>query len=510
MKRFPLALAAAAAWLATTIASTRADVRLPALFSDGMVLQQGVKVPIWGWAEDGEAVTVEFLGQKVSATAKDGKWKATLESLKAGGPHEMKIAGKNSISLKNVLVGEVWVCGGQSNMALAAQSVENAEEEIAKSANPMIRLFKVAQQAADEPQSDVKAQWQECGPQTVGAFSAAGYFFGRDLAKARNVPVGLIQSCIGGTNATSWTSRAALAGDPITKKAVEAYEEALKKYPQAKAAAEKQLQAWQESVKKAKAEGQSPPKKPRNLLFGPMGPDNPKRPSALYYGMISPLQPYAIKGAIWYQGEANAGDAAQYRKLFPAMIQNWRADWGQGDFPFLFVQLPGFNKAKGQNWPALREAQLMTLSLKNTGMAVAIDVGDPDNIHPKKKQPVGERLALAARAIAYGEKIVYSGPIYSSMKVEDGKAVLSFNHVGGGLEARGGALKGFVIAGDERQFVEAKAQIVGDTVVVSNAQVAKPAAVRYAWAPVPDCNLYNKEGLPASPFRTDDWPLEEK
>jgi sialate O-acetylesterase len=239
-----------------------------------------------------------------------------------------------------------------------------------------------------------------------------------------------------------------------------------------------------------------------------MGPDNPKRPNALYYAMISPLQPYAIQGAIWYQGEANSGAPIQYRKLFPAMIECWRGDWGQGAFPFLFVQLASYGKPVDPAWPLTREAQTMTLSLKNTGMAVAIDVGEEGNIHPKRKAPVGARLALAARSVAYGESLVYSGPMYDTMKVEEGKITLRFDHVGGGLEVRGGDLTGFTIAGEDMEFVEADAEIVGETVVVSSEQIEKPAAARYAWTGFPTCNLFNKEGLPASPFRTDDQELQ--
>ncbi|MCX7013099.1 MAG: sialate O-acetylesterase, partial [Candidatus Sumerlaeota bacterium] len=444
------------AWIALAFAA-RADVKLPALFSDNMVLQQGMEVPLWGWADDGEKVTVEFEGQKVEATARGGAWKVELAALQAGGPFEMKVAGKNTITVHNVLVGEVWVCGGQSNMALQVGACENAQQELAASENPQIRLFKVAAAAADEPQKDVKGAWAEAGPKTVAPFSATGYFFGRALQKALNRPVGLIESCIGGTNATSWTSRAVLASDPIMKKALDAYEEAAKKYPQAKAAHDQKVKEWQESVKQAKAAGKTPPARPLPLLFGPMGPENPMRPSAYYNGMLAPLQPYAIKGAIWYQGESNAGDPEQYKTLFPAMIKNWRGGWGEGDFPFLFVQLPGYGP--GASWPAFREAQTKALELKNTGMAVAIDVGDKTDIHPKKKQPVGERLARVARVVVYGEKIECCGPTYEAVKFDGAKAVLTFQHADGGLEARGGELKGFTIAGEDKKFVDAKAEI---------------------------------------------------
>ncbi|MCX7017042.1 MAG: sialate O-acetylesterase [Candidatus Sumerlaeota bacterium] len=498
----------------------RADVQLPALFSDNMVLQQGVAVPIWGKADPGEKVTVTFEGQTVSATADGGKWMVRLQPLKAGGPSDMTIAGKNTMTIKNVLVGEVWVGGGQSNMALTVKVTENGEEAVAQSANPQIRLFKVAQAASDTPLDDVKAKWEECGPDSVAGFSATAYFFGRALQGDLKVPVGLIESCVGGTSAVLWISPEAYKSAPdlqlfgkAAKTRTAQPARATKTAEKAPAKAKAEAPASQPARPRAKtAKTSSPAKAPR--------PAKPSAPSSLYNGMIKPLQPYAIKGAVWYQGEADSRDPERslaYRKLFPAMIESWRKDWGQGDFPFLFVQLPGFG-APDRDWPALRESQLKTLSLcKNSGMAVAIDIGEEKNIHPKKKQPVGERLALAARAIAYGEKIEYSGPIYDSMKVEGDKAVVSFKHIGGGLEARGGELKGFAIASEDKKFVPATATIApstgsgqaGDTVVVSSPDVKAPAAVRYAWANWPQCNLFNKDGLPASPFRTDDWPLEE-
>jgi sialate O-acetylesterase len=471
-----------------------ADVKLPALISDGMVLQQGGRVPLWGWADEGETVTVQFQGQKVSATAEGGKWTLYLKPLRAGGPFTLTVAGKNRIELKNVLVGEVWVASGQSNMQWALRQSENADAEIAAAKYPLIRLFQVPRLEADAPQDDVKAKWQECSPESVAAFSAVAYYFGRELHKRRGVPVGLINSSVGGTPAESWTREAVLNADADFRKLVEAYPQRMEQY-------QKALEAHRAAVEKAKAEGKPEPR----------APGRPWKPAALYNGMIAPLIPYAIKGAIWYQGESNAGRAYQYRSLFPAMIRNWRDDWRQGDFPFLFVQLapfgPNGDKLGESDWAELREAQLMTLSrVPQTGMAVITDFGVYDDIHPKMKQPVGERLALAARAVAYGEKVVHSGPIYEAMKVDGNKVILSFKHTGGGLEARGGELKGFIVAGEDKVWREAKAEIRGREVVVTSAEVARPVAVRYGWAKFPVVNLYNKEGLPASPFRTDDWP----
>ncbi|MGH9834627.1 MAG: sialate O-acetylesterase [Blastocatellia bacterium] len=472
----------------------RADVKLPALISDGMVLQQGVDVPLWGSADEGESVTVEFQNQKVTAATKDGKWMVRLKPLKAGGPFTLTISGKNKIELKNVLVGEVWICSGQSNMGWQLRQSDNAEAEIASAKYPMIRLFTVPRLEVDAPVTDVKAGWKEASPETVPTFSAVGYYFGRDLHKARNVPIGLINNAVGGSPAESWTSSGVLNSNAE-------YKQFAAEYPKRMEQHEKAMAKYKEDAEKAKAENKPAPR----------APGRPWMPSGLYNGMLAPLAPYAIKGAIWYQGESNAPRAYQYRRLFPTMISNWRAIWGQGDFPFLFVQLaaygPNGQKLGESDWAELREAQLMTLSASpKTGMALAIDVGTYDDIHPRNKQPVGARLALSARAVAYGEKIVHSGPVYKSMKIEGDKISLSFNHTGGGLEARGGELKGFIIAGDDKVWREAKAEIKGKSVIVSSPEVSKPVAVRYAWIKYPTCNLYNQEGLPATPFRTDDWP----
>jgi sialate O-acetylesterase len=417
-----------------------------------------------------------------------------LKPLKAGGPFTLTVSGKNRIELKNVLVGEVWICGGQSNMAWRLNQSDDAEAEIAAAKYPMIRLFNTPRAELDAPITDVKAEWKECSPETAATFSAVGYYFGRDLHKARNVPVGLIHNAVGGSPAESWTSAGVLNNDAEYKQFAADYPKRMEQY-------EKVMEKYKEDSEKAKAENKPAPR----------APGKPWMPSGLYNGMLAPLAPYAIKGVIWYQGEANAGRAYQYRRLFPTMIRDWRALWGQGDFPFLFVQLAAFGPNSGtlgeSDWAELREAQLMTLSASpKTGMALAIDVGNYDSIHPTNKQPVGERLALAARAVAYGEKIVYSGPVYQSTKIEGDKVVLNFQHAGAGLEARGGELKGFIIAGEDKVWREAKAEIKGDRVIVYSPEVSKPLAVRYAWAKYPTCNLYNKEGLPATPFRTDDWP----
>jgi sialate O-acetylesterase len=489
--------ATAALWLVLaalgSAAEPRADVKLHSLFQDHMVLQSEFACPVWGSAEAGEEVSVSIDGQKKTAKADAaGKWSLKLDPLKPGGPHEMTVAAKNTVVVHDVLVGEVWVCSGQSNMEMTVNRCMNFAQEKAAANFPNLRHFLVKKNPADAPVSDVSGSWQPTTPEAVGGFTAVGYFFGRELNQKLNVPVGLIHTSWGGTAAELWTSKPALEANPTLKPIVDNFGKRLESY-------EKQLAAYPAAVEKAKAEGKPAPRKP----------GKPMAPSCLYNGMIAPVLPYGIKGVIWYQGESNAGNAKQYQTLFPEMIKNWRKDWGQGDFPFGFVQLANFMARKDQptesSWAELREAQTMTLSLPKTGMAVIIDIGDAKDIHPKNKQDVGKRLAYWAESQVYGKDLVYSGPMFESMKIEDNKARLSFKHTGGGLEAKGDKLTGFAIAGEDQVFHWADAKIDGDTVVVSCDKVSKPAAVRYAWADNPECNLYNKEGIPASPFRTDDW-----
>src|SRR5581483_9670718 len=377
------------------------------------------------------------------------------------------------------------------NSPRAWGGVKDYEKEIAAGNYPLLREFSVKKAVAGKPQTEVQGHWMVASPQTVGEFTAVGYFFGRDLHKALKVPVGLVHSSWGGTPAEAWTSAEALATNPDLKPLLDDWARKVADYPKQFDAYKQQLNDWEQAAEKAEAEGTVAPPAP------PMPPDprsSPWRAAGLYNGMIAPLLPYAIAGAIWYQGESNADRAYQYRKLFPAMIQDWRRAWGEGDFPFLFVQLANFiqNFAPRTSWAELREAQSMTLSLPKTGMAVAADIGDPYDIHPKNKQEVGRRLALAAEAIAYGKRVVYSGPVYQSMTTEGGRIRLKFKEVNGGLIAKGGALRGFEIAGEDRKFVPAEARIEGNTVVVQSARVSKPVAVRYAWEDNPECSLYNK------------------
>jgi sialate O-acetylesterase len=488
---------------------SRADVKPHALIGDGMVLQQGRKVALWGTAADGEEVRVHLQGKEASTQAKGGRWVVSVEGLEAGGPFEMTIRGQNTLTFKNVYVGEVWVASGQSNMEWPVRASADAEKTVANSRNPKLRLFTVPKTVATAPRQNVQGTWQECGPDTVANFSAVAYFFGRDLQKARNVPVGVIHTSWGGTPAEAWTSRQALTAEPSLKGMVDALDRSIADFPDAIDRYVAALQGYKEAVVKARAEGKELPDAPQALT---VPGKNPFAPSGLYNAMIAPLLPYAVRGAIWYQGESNAGRAYQYRTLFPAMIRDWRRAWHEEDFPFLFVQLAPFMKIESEPqesaWAELREAQLLTLkAVPKTGMAVITDVGDERDIHPRWKEPVGARLALAARGIAYGEKLVYSGPVYKSMKVEDGRAVVSFDHVGSGLVAKGGPPVGFTIAGEDRKFVKAQAEIHDGQVIVHSPDVPRPVAVRFGWANYPVVNLWNKEGLPASPFRTDDFPM---
>ncbi len=649
----PSVLAAALALVA--VQSLRAAEPRPflhPLFSDGAVLQRGLHVPVWGWADPGKAVTVEFAGQKASTTAgADGKWMVRLPVMEASDqPRVLRATAATAArDVQNVVVGDVWICSGQSNMEMGVGMCD-VPNEIAAANHPMIRLLSVPRKVAYEPQDLFAGCWAPCTPETVksggwGGFSAVGYFFGRELHRDLKVPIGLIHSSWGGTICEAWASAEGLASlpdftdavagvrataqtqraggntadtkeawyrrnDPGTTAGWQApefddtawaassqpgpYEEAglsgfdgivwFRKVFDAPAAWEgRELTlslgpvddidtTWINGVKVGSMEMWNQPRiykipaglvKPgRNVIsvrvldtggvggicgqvaqmfVGPAGNEQgslllagswrrkdstplsglnglpgqadlnkPNVPTVLFNGMISPLLPYAIKGAIWYQGESNAGRGYQYRALLPAMISDWRARFGVGDFPFYIVSLANFQKPAEQpvesDWAELREAQAMTAkNLKNCGLAIAIDIGDAADIHPKNKLEVGRRLALAALANAHGREVDYSGPWYKGMTVEEGGIRLSFDHARG-LAAKDGKLTGFAIAGEDRKFVWADAVIDGETVVASSPAIAKPVAVRYAWHANPACSLVNAAGLPAVPFRTDDWP----
>ena len=635
--------------------TARADVRLPALVGDNMVLQQNVPARVWGWAAPGEQVTVTMAGKSAKAKADaQGRWEVRLGPFKAGGPHEMTIAAKNAIVLKNVLVGEVWVGSGQSNMEWPLQNAAYGADEVARANHPEIHLFTVTKATALEPRDDVQGRWVVCTPENAATFSAVAYFFGRELNEKLSVPVGLIHSSWGGTPAEAWTSRAALAALPELRPMADALGRAANNLPEARRAYEAAQAKWEQehflqdpgnrgldlgyaradfdeqgwqgmrlpqfwetaglqidgavwfrktvdlpaswegkeltlalgpvddfdvtyfNGTKVGATGSETPnfymvprkyKVPgalvhagRNVIavrvfdhygqggFGggasdmtlsatgaqpislagdwlykvemsveplkvdfstqpiaPPGLGNPNTPTVLYNAMLAPLVPYTIRGAIWYQGESNADRARGYRTLFPTMIRDWRAAWGEGNFPFLFVQLANFQARKTEpgesNWAELREAQTMTLGEPATGMAVIIDIGEAGDIHPRNKQDVGHRLALWALAKTYGQHVEYSGPLFESMTIEGHKARIRFMHADGLRTSDGGAVQGFAIAGADGKFVWADAKIDGKEVIVWSDAVSQPVAVRYGWADNPAVNLVNGAGLPASPFR---------
>ena len=674
MKLFPrLALALVSPWY---IAVALADVKLPAIISDHLVLSKAARVPIWGKAAPGEQVTVRLNGQVASATAgADGKWSVALDlKASAPGPFEMTVAGKNQVVISDVLVGEVWVASGQSNMDFTVSRTNNAEADIAQSANPLLRVFQVKKNAVAQPLEETEGKWLAASPETTGGFTAVGYFFAKKLQADLNVPVGVIHTAWGGTPSEAWTSAESIGSVPDLKASSDKQWTAVKNYPIKKKAYVEKFPLWlTENAREDKPvadasiyagmdvstagwvpvkfpglvkadglpeagaiwvrrevtlskNGQSIPltlgidgfdsvywngtllaqttyknfggiwsvhrngpynvpaklvNEGKNILairfFSPVGPTKftrapgvdtftfgdgwlakaeyefppidaaklataPPPPydmpavqnvaSSLFNGMISPLFHYAIRGAIWYQGESNASRAFQYRTAFPLMIADWRKHWNQGDFPFYFCQLANFQAKKNapgdSNWAELREAQSMTLRLPNTGQAVLIDIGESDDIHLRNKKDAGERLAMIALAKDYNKSLPYSGPVYQSLKIEGNKAILSFQHVEGGLVAKplaekydvrslikataplvrnspNSALEGFSLCGEDQKWFWADAQIVGDTVVVTSPKVAVPVAVRYGWADNPTCNLYNGAGLPASPFRTDDY-----
>ncbi len=485
--------------------AAQAAVKLPALISDNMVLQQRMPVRIWGSATPGEEVTVTLGQTQVKAFAlEDGRFDVFLPPLSAGGPYTMTIAGSNTITIQNVLVGEVWVASGQSNMVWLLRNSTNAEKEIAAANHPQIRFFQVKTTVSATPQTDVTdASWKVCTPENAPVFSGVAYFFARHLMETRGVPVGIVQSAVGGTPAQAWTRHEALFDDLNLHWYLDNWDKAAKQYPAQKKKYDQALAKWKKEAAAAKAAGKAVPRAPSQ----PQGaPGHPHSPSGLYNGMIAPLVDYGIRGAIWYQGEANAGptDNELYRRLFGAMILDWRKQWGQGQFPFLWVQLASFNPPAGREWAVIRDSQTATLELANTGQALAIDVGEPNDIHPKDKLTVGTRLALTARAVAYGEKIEYSGPELRGVTRERNALRVWFHHVGSGLAAKDGQqLTGFRISNSDRRFFKAEAVLEGNTVVVSSPLVKEPVYVRYAWENDPVANLINKEGLPAVPFRTD-------
>ena len=496
------------ALLAADASAARADVTLPSLFTDHMVLQRDMKDRVWGKAEPGEEVEVKIADQSKSTKAgADGKWMVTLDPMPAGGPLTMTIKGKNEVAIADILVGEVWLCSGQSNMEWDLNSANDADLEALSAKDSGIRFLSVPKNGTQQPQDDFKGKWEVCSPQSARSFSAVGYLFGRQLRQTLGVPIGLIDDSWGGSACEAWVRRDLLAAD-------EKYNPLLKQWADREANAEQAEEAFQarrrEAVEKAKAEGRPAPRgdqSPKSQMAGNARPGN------LYNGVLKPLIGYGMRGAIWYQGESNAGRAYQYRDLFPLMIRNWRQDWEIGDFSFYWVQLADYMGEKPEPgdsaWAELREAQTLTMSrLPKTGEAVIIDIGEAQDIHPRNKQDVARRLARWALAKDYGIDIPCQSPSYKSIEKAGRKIVLTFDHVGGGLKPFD--IKeplGFAVAGEDRKFHWAKAKVVGnDKVELESDAVSDPVAARYGWADNPVCNLYSKEGLPMTPFRTDDWP----
>lgn len=484
-----------------------AEVRLPGLFGDHMVLQSGGKVPVWGWAVAGEKVKVEVAGQTVeTAAGADGRWRVDLAPLPSGGPHTLVVSGGNRIEIKDVLCGEVWLGSGQSNMAMKVNGALDFPKEQADAGHPRLRMFVTAANSAPKPADDCKGEWKVCSAETVGSFSATAYFFGREILREVKTPVGLIVSAVGGTPIDSWVDGDLQRSSPEMRGFFDAQksDDAAFDPARAKADYEAALEKWKEQVKQARLEKQQPPRKPQDPVAMREKKSNM---GGLFNGMIMPLVPYAIRGALWYQGEANTvpAKAPYYQHQLPMLVTDWRKRWGAG-FPFAWVQLPNFTGA-GRDLSQVREGMLKTLRLPNTGMAVTIDIGEPANIHPKNKQEVGRRLAAWALGTVYGRAgTETSGPLPERHDVRGGEVVVTFSHAEG-LQARGGDPAGFEIAGADQKWQPAVARIEGSKVIVSSPAVPQPAAVRYAWANDPKCNLFNAAGMSASPFRTDDWKL---
>jgi sialate O-acetylesterase len=493
-------------------AATISELRLPAVFGNHMVLQADQPLPVWGWARPGASVTVEFHGQRRTVTAdKDGQWRVSLRPVPVDAtPATLRVVASSPVEhpasnserlFSDVLVGDVWLCAGQSNAGFPVSAAEGGKEAAAAPHSPLIRLLRLPERTALTPQEDVNACWTLSTTQAVGDFSAAGFFFAGKLQRELGRPIGMIQAAHGGTVAEAFMSPPALAGKPF-RPILATWEQWVREYPPTP---EGRAKIAEQRKQKLLAAGKVPPPWP----LEPWPPDHFHRPSLLFNSMIHPLTPYSIRGVLWYQGEANGWRAHQYRDLLPALIADWRKQWHQRAMPFLIVQLPGFEAdwLEKDVWAELREAQwLVSRRVPHTAMIETIDLADGTDIHPPKKREVGERLALAALATVYGKKATFSGPIYRSMKREGNRMRLRFDHAAGGLTAKNGDLRGFSIAGLDRRCVAASARIEGETVVVWSDAVPMPKAVRYGWSNAPVATLFNNAGLPASPFRTDDWP----
>jgi sialate O-acetylesterase len=477
----------AALTLLAVCSAAVADIELPALFSDGMVLQQQMPVKVWGWANNGERVVVQFRGQRHVTVAEDERWSVTLNPMDAGGPDRLEVSGFNQVLVEDVKVGEVWLAGGQSNMAWRLARTTHTEESLAGVENLELHVFSVKERSVDSPRHDVEGTWYGPDARAMANASAVAFLFGREIFETQGVPVGIVLSYKGGTRAVNWTSREVLAQNPDAAGHYRYYQKLVEAFPAAH-------DEWEAAGRES-----SPPRSPARRL-----------PSGYFNGMISGLIPFTLRGVIWYQGETDSWNAEQYTRMFPDLISDWRSRWGQGDFPFFYVQLAGFNGKDGVdvNYAHLRDIQMKTLDmLPNLGMAVAIDAGDETDIHPRDKRSIAHRLALLARKRVYGEKVIDTGPAPQHISFQDGQAVVQFDT--GDLVVDGKALRGFELADESGRFEAALASLDGDLVVVRSSKVADPRYLRYAFSGFPNSNLYNSAGLPASPFRTDNFPRGE-
>jgi sialate O-acetylesterase len=478
------------------------EVKPSQLFSDHAVLQSGMPIPVWGTADPGEKVTVTLGTSKQRTTAgADGRWMLRLDKMAPGGPFAMTIAGTNTVTVNDVLVGEDWIGSGQSNMAFTV-SVKAAsfagmldeDKEIAAANYPQLRIFMAQTKKSYEPESEIHGEWKIATPENAGAFSAVAYLFGRDLNQALKVPVGMVVIAFGASTAESWISRPVVAADAEMRPMLTHFDELVEFYKTHPGATTDQAPAAPQTIN-------SRPGKP-GPLRDPV--QDQHQPTVLYNGMVHPIVGFAVRGVIWYQGESIVGGkagVALYPHVMEALVKDWRAEWGEGNLPFYCVQLPPLKNTS--NNPMVREGQAKLLSLPNTGMAVTLDVGDPANVHPKNKEPVGDRLSRIALANVYGRKIEFSGPVFAGAKVEGSNIVVSFTHAEG-LAGKDGPLQWFQVAGADGSYVDAVATVQGNTVVVHSDQVEKPLFVRYAWDNYPQgANLINGAGLPAAPFRTD-------
>lgn len=499
------------------------DFTIAPIFTDLMVLQRDTKIPVWGRAADGCKIKVEICDKTMETEAVNGHWRVDLPPLSSGGPYSMKIQSSTSeFILEDILVGEVWLAGGQSNMEFALSNSLNGKKEADKANFKNIRYYDVPKIAYEEVENTdfPESEWKICNPENAGKLSAVAFHFAKSVFEELKIPIGIVGCNWGGTSASCWMSEEYLRSDEKTRVYLDEYFDCIgsvseEEYENRIKAYEGQLADYRQGVEQIKITDPDASQTMIQKLAGPypwpppMGKKSSRRPAGLYHTMLKKVIPYGIRGVIFYQGEEDTNKAGYYKKLFELMMKNWREDWNNKVLPFLFVQIAYFNDQEpGKNWALLREAQLRTMLCdENTAMAVITDCGEKDNVHPFNKKPVGERLALLARAKVYGQDIECYGPTYRSMRIEDNKIVLTFDHAEGGLVTMNGELKGLKICGEDKNFVNAKADIRNNTLQVYTKEVKHPIAVRYGWANYMDVNLYNKEGLPASPFRTDNFDL---